>query len=53
MATGVSEYEMEWVQDEVRMGWSGYRIKMQLVQETVDAVLNGYRMKYGVEWVQD
>ena len=27
LGTGKSGYEMEWEQDEVSMGWSGYRFK--------------------------
>ena len=47
MGTGLSENEMEWVQDKVGMRWRRYRIEWVWV-----GVGTGLR-EYGLKWVQD
>ena len=47
MGTGLRSYEIKWLQDEVSMRWSGYRIK--LVWNWMGSRLSGCE----TEWVQD
>ena len=47
MGIAFIENEMEWVQDQVSMRWSWYRMKG--VRDGVGTGLSGYR----IEWEQD